>query len=67
MTAPTSSPPRRSDDPAVPSFLRLVSSRSVTAAPGEGGPAPLLVAAVDDLPELPGEAFVATMHDLFCR
>ncbi|MDC0670043.1 hypothetical protein [Nannocystis radixulma] len=43
------------------SFLRLVSSRSVTAPPGEGGPAPLLVAAVDDLPELPGDAFVAAL------
>lgn len=43
------------------SFLRLVSSRSVTASPGDSGPRPLLVAAVDDLPELAGDAFVAAL------
>lgn len=63
MTAPRSvqsQPPR---EPEARSFLRLVSSRPAPAAPGDGdgGPRPLLVAAVDDLPELPGDAFVAAL------
>ncbi|WAS94294.1 hypothetical protein [Nannocystis punicea] len=63
MTVPRFAAPPEPEDPGGRSFLRLVSSRSVPAAPGDddGGPGPLLVAALDDLPELPGETFVAAL------
>ncbi|MDC0718316.1 hypothetical protein [Nannocystis bainbridge] len=38
-----------------------MSSHSRRAAPGDGGPRPSLVAAIDDLPELTGDVFVAAL------